>query len=55
MQARKPRRLKIILVFCLDASLLNTLLDYSITTNEKKIVMEKDMLFATLDTSTSLI
>ena len=37
------------------SSLLNTLLDYSITTNEKKIVMEKDMLFATLDTSTRLI
>lgn len=37
------------------SSLLNTLLDYSITTNEKKIVMEKDMLFVTLDTSTRLI
>lgn len=37
------------------SSLLNTLLDYSITTNEKKVVMEKDMLFATLDTSTRLI
>ena len=37
------------------SSLLNALLDYSIATNEKKIVMEKDMLFATLDTSTRLI
>ena len=37
------------------SSLLNTLLDYSIINNEKKTVFEKDLLFATLDTSTRLI
>ncbi len=37
------------------SSLLNVLLDYSTINNEKKLVLEKDMLFATLDTSTRLI
>ena len=37
------------------SSLLNTMLEYSILTNEKKKVLEKDLLFATLDTSTRLI
>ena len=37
------------------SSLLNTLLKYSILTNDNKTVMEKDLLFATLDTSTRLI
>jgi len=37
------------------SSLLNTMLNYSILTNEKKKVFEKDLLFATLDTSTRLI
>lgn len=37
------------------SSLLNKFLDYSIAQNEKKLVFEKDLLFATLDTSTRLI
>lgn len=37
------------------SSLLNKLLEYSISQNEKKLVFEKDLLFATLDTSTRLI
>ena len=37
------------------SSLLNKLLEYSIAKNEKKLVFEKDLLFATLDTSTRLI
>lgn len=37
------------------SSLLNAMLEYSILTNEKKKVLEKDLLFATLDTSTRLI
>ena len=37
------------------SSLLNTMLEYSILANEKKKVLEKDLLFATLDTSTRLI
>ena len=37
------------------SSLLNTILEYSILKNERKKVEEKDLLFATLDTSTRLI
>lgn len=37
------------------SSLLNSMLEYSILKNEKKRVFEKDLLFATLDTSTRLI
>lgn len=37
------------------SSLLNKLLEYSISQSEKKLVFEKDLLFATLDTSTRLI
>lgn len=37
------------------SSLLNAMLDYSIISNDKKKVFEKDLLFATLDTSTRLI
>ena len=37
------------------SSLMNAMLEYSILTNEKKKVFEKDLLFATLDTSTRAI
>lgn len=37
------------------SSLLNSMLEYSILKGEKKKVFEKDLLFATLDTSTRLI
>jgi len=37
------------------SSLLNTILEYSTLKNERKKVEEKDLLFATLDTSTRLI